>query len=192
MKKNIRLQLAHMLKLYKEVSTEQGILCVEGEDFNIGDEVFLITEDNEVIPAHDAEYKAGETVYVIVDGKLAEIREEKVEDPEPEKEPEQEPIQTEEQEPEKEPETEPAAEPTDNQALIDENTALKAENEELKAKVAELEAKVAELEAKIKEYEEKAAETEPSAEEEEKFEKQDSELTEKQKNAARKLSFLKK
>ena len=169
MKKNIRLQLAHMLKLYKEVAVEDGVLCTEGEEFIVGEEIYLITPDNEVIPAHDGEFKAGETVYVVVDGKLAEIREEKVET-EPEKEPEP----AADPEPEKEPETEPEE--------SEEVKALKEENEALKAKVEE-------LEAKLKEYEEKAKETEPSAEDAEKFA---NEKKDKYAKVMARMSYLKK
>ena len=190
MKKNIRLQLAHMLKLYKEVAVEDGVLCTEGEEFIVGEEIYLITPDNEVIPAHDGEYKAGETVYVVVDGKLAEIREEKVEkepetepepaaDPEPEKEPETEPET--EPEPEKEPETEPE-ESEEVKTLKQELNVVKEENEALKAKVEE-------LEAKLKEYEEKAKETEPSAEDAEKFA---NEKKDKYAKVMTRMSYLKK
>lgn len=185
MKKNIRLQLAHMLRLYKEVSVENGVLCVEGEEFIVGEEIFLITPDNEVIPAQDGEYKAGEVVYVVEEGKLKEIREEKVEtepetepepaaDPEPEKEPETKPEPETEPEPEKEPETEPEE--------SEEVKALKEENEALKAKVEE-------LEAKLKEYEEKAKETEPSAEDAEKF---SNEKKDKYTKVMTRMSYLKK
>jgi len=190
MKKNIRLQLAHMLKLYKEVSTENGILCVEGENLNIGDEVFLITDDNEVITAHDGEYKAGEVVYVIAEGKLVEIKEEKAAtEPEPaEPEPaEPEPAEPEPAEPEPA-EPEPAEpEPTE---ASEEVKALKEENDTLKAKVTELEDKVAELEAKIKEYEEKEAETEPSADEAEKFANKKTE--DKFNKVMQRMAYLKK
>ena len=179
----MRLKLASMLRLYKQVGTESGILIVEAEEFTPGEEVFIQTENGEIIPANDGTYSDGTNEYVVVDGKLAEIREEKVEtepekepepaaDPEPEKEPETEPET--EPEPEKEPETEPEE--------SEEVKALKEENEALKAKVEE-------LEAKLKEYEEKAKETEPSAEDAEKFA---NEKKDKYAKVMARMSYLKK
>ena len=188
MKKNLRLQLAHMLKLYKEVAVEDGILCTEAEEFVVGDEMFLIV-DGEAVPAHDGEYKAGEVVYVVAEGKLVEIKEEKVADPdpepepepEPEKEPETEPEPAADPEPEKEPETEPE-ESEEVKALKQELNVVKEENEALKAKVQE-------LEAKIKEYEEKESKTEQSAEDAEKFSKQ---KEDKYTKVMTRMSYLKK
>ena len=181
MKKNLRLQLAHMLKLYKEVAVEDGILCTEAEEFVVGDEMFLIV-DGEAVPAHDGEYKAGEVVYVIAEGKLVEIKEEKVADPEPEPEPEPapEPEPTPDPEPAPDPEPTPDPEPAEDSEEV---KALKEENEALKAKVEE-------LEAKIKEYEEKAKETEPSAEEAEKFANKKTE--DKFNKVMQRMAYLKK
>lgn len=189
MKKNLRLQLAHMLKLYKEVAVEDGILCTEAEEFVVGDEMFLIV-DGEAVPAHDGEYKAGEVVYVVAEGKLVEIKEEKVAEPEPDPEPtpdpEPEPEPAADPEPEPTPDPEPTPEPAEDSEEV---KALKEENEALKAKVEELEAKVQELTEKLKEYEEKEKETEPSAEDAEKFSKQ---KEDKYAKVMTRMSYLKK
>ena len=163
--KQMRLKLASMLRLYKQVATDNGLLIVEAEEFTPGEEVFIQTENGEIIPCNDGTYSDGTNEYVIVDGKLAEIREEKVEPAE-----------------EKPAEEKPAEDSEEVKTLKQELNDVKEENEALKAKVEE-------LEAKIKEYEEKANETEASAEDAEKFA---NEKKDKYAKVMTRMSYLKK
>lgn len=97
------------------VVTDKGELNWEGEeDLKAGDEVFIREAEEGLVPAPDGEYKTedGKTI-VVVDGKVAEIR-----DPEAEVSPEDNPAEVEE--------------------LRTEIAQLKAENATLKAKVEEL------------------------------------------------------
>ena len=97
------------------VVTDKYLLEWEGdEDLKAGDEVFIREAEEGLVPAPDGEYKTedGKTI-VVVDGRVAEIR-----DAEAEVAPEETPAEIEE--------------------LRTENAQLKAENEALKAKVEEL------------------------------------------------------
>ena len=97
------------------VVTDKYLLEWEGdEDLKAGDEVFIREAEEGLVPAPDGEYKTedGKTI-VVVDGRVAEIR-----DAEAEVAPEETPAEVEE--------------------LRTENAQLKAENEALKAKVEEL------------------------------------------------------
>lgn len=147
------LKLAKTIEKFAEVNTEQGLLICNG-DLVEGSEVFI--EDNdEITPAPDGEYVTEDKVIVVADGKVTEIKDKEVSEPEtePENEPEtpaEEPKEeepAEEKEPEAEPETEPAEEPTN-------------EPDEKDAKIAELEAKIAELEAENAELKNKLGEAE--------------------------------
>ena len=111
---------------FGRVTTDKGIIEWPGdEDLKEGDSVEVVTEDDTREAAADGDYKTedGKTI-VVVDGKVAEIR-----DPEAEVAPEGEPEQAAE---EPAPEAEPEAEP-DYKALY----------EEALAKIAELEAALA-------------------------------------------------
>ena len=181
--KNYRLQLAKMLKLYTEVSVEDGTLISESEDneLKVGDEVFVEGESG-LIPAPDQEYvdTVNNRIIVVVGGTVTEIREKEQENNanEGNQEGNQEGSQEENME-----NNEGSDNGSDNGNSQDgtgstseveaEVEALKAENEALKAKVAELEATVSDLEDQIAAYKAKEEETEaPAAEEAEKFSKQ--------------------
>lgn len=113
---------------FGRVTTDKGIIEWPGEeDLKEGDSVEVVTEDDTREAAADGDYKTedGKTI-VVVDGKVAEIR-----DPEAEVAPEAEPEQAAE---EPETEAEPEAEP-DYKALY----------EEALAKIAELEAALEEV-----------------------------------------------
>lgn len=178
-KKNYRLQLAKMLKLYKEYSTDEAMLIVESDKdtLEVGDEVFVETEEG-VTPAQDGEYNdtVNNKIYVVAGGTITEIREKEQENnaEEGNQEGNQEGSQEENME-----NNEGSDNGSDNGNSQDgtgstsemetENETLKAENEALKSKVAELEATVSDLEDQIAAYKAKEEETEPSAEEAEKF-----------------------
>lgn len=75
MKINTKVKLALRSLLLKcgAVETDRGELLYEGENLEIGTEVFVQNEEGEMIPA-DGEYVAGDTTYVVEDGRIAEIR----------------------------------------------------------------------------------------------------------------------
>lgn len=72
--KGYRLYLAKMLKLYKEISTDNGVLTAEAEEIEIGTEVFTEGEEG-MIPAQDGEYidTANNIKYVVEGGTIKEI-----------------------------------------------------------------------------------------------------------------------
>ena len=120
--------MKHFLKFGSMVS-DKGELYYEG-DVEVGLEVFIEDEKGEMIPATDGEYVVEKQVFVIAEGKIAEIKEVA------------------------EPEVVEAAEEPVVEPVVDEKVA------ELEAKLAEKEALVAELEAKVAELETKLGEKE--------------------------------
>lgn len=130
---------------FGEVATDKGILVWDGdEDLKSGHIVRIMDTEGNETAAEDGEYVTDDNkTIVVVDGKVAEIR-----DPEAEVEPEDEPNPQQENAPEDNPNPEENApeaeqEPDEKDARIKE---LEAEIEEKDARIAELEAKVAELE----------------------------------------------
>ena len=124
--------MKHFLKFGSMVS-DKGELYYEG-DVEVGLEVFVEDEKGEMIPATDGEYVVEKQIFVIAEGKIAEI-----------KEVQEAPVEPEVVEAAEEPVTEP---------VVDEKVAeLEAKLAEKDALVKELEAKVAELEAKLSEKE---------------------------------------
>ena len=192
--KKYRLALAKMLKLYKEISTEQGNLVAEAEEIVVGTEVFVDGEEG-MTPAQDGEYvdTVNNLIYVVVGGTVTEIKE-KENTLEENLEDNQEKGSDNGEENNKgsqdgtgddngskdgtgdtgkmEDNAEMDALKGELEAKNDELEAKNAENETLKAKVAELEATVSDLEDQIAAYKAKEEETAPSAEDAEKFSKQ--------------------
>lgn len=124
--------MKHFLKFGSMVS-DKGELYYEG-DVEVGLEVFIEDEKGEMIPATDGEYVVEKQIFVIAEGKIAEIKEV--------------------QEAPAEPEVVEAAEEPVVEPVVDEKVAeLEAKLAEKDALVKELEAKVAELEAKLSEKE---------------------------------------
>lgn len=141
-------KLAKMVLNLAEVNTDKGVLISDGE-LEVGVEAFIEDENGELVAAPDGEYKAeDDKVYVVVEGKIAEIREpepeEAPEEQEPEEAPEEQPEAEVEQE-EQEPEEAPAEDEKDNQiaelqAKIDElNNIIAEKDEEIGKLKAELE-----------------------------------------------------
>lgn len=121
--------MKHFLKFGSMVS-DKGELYYEG-DVEVGLEVFVEDEKGEMIPASDGEYVVEKQIFVVAEGKIAEIKEVS-----------------------EEPEVVEAAEEPVVEPVVDEKVAeLEAKLAEKEALVAELEAKVAELEAKLGEKE---------------------------------------
>ena len=125
-----------ILKL-AEIATDKETLIVEGE-LEVGKPVFVEAEDGPT-PAEDGEYKLeDETIVVIVNGVIAEIK--TVEEPKEEETPV---VELEEENPE--PEEDPKV------------AELEARIKELEAEIEEKDAKIAELEGKVVEQEEAIA-----------------------------------
>ena len=128
--KNKLWKLAKMLIQFKEYITEQGKLIVSGELVE-GTEVAIESENGELVPVSDGEYKLDDVIVVVVDGKVTEIKQEL--------EPVKEPLA---EEPKQEPTQEP--EPDEKDLKI----------EELEGLLKDRDAVIEELTAKIKELEE--------------------------------------
>ena len=192
--KNYRLALARMLKLYTEVTTEDGtVLVSESEDneIKVGDEVYISGEDG-LMPAPDQEYvdTVNNRIIVVAGGTVTEIREKEIENA-----PAEEGTQENTEENMENNEGSDNGEGNDNNDATDgtgstsemetENETLKAENEALKAKVAELEATVSDLEDQVAAYKAKEEETEPAADDVEKFSKTGNKALDKKLAAAK-------
>lgn len=164
------LKLARMVLKLAEVETDKGVLISDGA-LEVGVEAFVENAEGELVAAEDGEYKADDDkVYVIVDGKVAEIRE-----PEPEQAPAEQPVEEnqEEQEPEGETEDDKDKRIAELEAQIEElNNVIvekdnligelrdklegkESENEELKTQLSATDAKSAEELLKSQEQEKK-------------------------------------
>lgn len=191
--KGYRLQLAKLLKLYKEVTTEEATLIAEADEIEVGTEVFVEGEEG-MTPAPDGEYTdtVNNKIIVVAGGTVTEIREKEQENnaEEGNQEGNQEGSQEENME-----NNEGSDNGSDNGNSQDgsgstsemetENETLKAENEALKAKVAELEATVSDLEDQVAAYKAKEEETEPAADDVEKFSKTGNKALDKKLAAAK-------
>lgn len=136
-----RIKLAKLLLKFGSISTDKGELNYEG-DLEVGLEVFVEGEGGELVVAEDGDYVADGQTIVVVDGKIAEI---------------------------KEVEAEPVVEPVEAEEVVVEEAPVEDEKDakikELETKLAEAEAKIAELEAKLAEQEvkfSKQKETKPA------------------------------
>ena len=147
-----------------EVNTDKAVLLYEGEeDLKEGVEVF-VRDGEEIVPAPDGDYVTEDNkTIVVVEGKVAEIK-----DPEAEVAPEEEeaPAEVEAEEEPVEPIEEPADEPEEEQASVEDRL---ARLEELIPQVieginriinslAEIEGRVSEVEGKLAKVEAPAAE----------------------------------
>lgn len=166
--KQTRLKLARLLKLYKEMITDKGVMVAESDNIEIGTEVFIISEDSgEPQPAVDGDYLSGETIYTVENGMISAIKEKETETPNEETEkPVEEVVVVENEE-------EQVETPKEDENKVAE---LESKIAELESTIAELNTKLDEANAKIKEFEEKAKEVEPTPEEMEKEEKFSNEL----------------
>lgn len=71
---SIRMKLSKLLAKLSEIETDKGVLTKQDETpFVVGDLVYVLV-DGEYKPAEDGDYKAGETIYVVAEGKIVEIR----------------------------------------------------------------------------------------------------------------------
>ena len=158
----IKLALQKLIaESFASVSTDKGILSWDGENElpAVGDAVYSLDEEGNQIAVEDGEYVTETVIIVVVDGKVAEIRD-RVENPENE-----EPAEPAEEEV-------PAEEPADNpeniegEAEEEVEAPAEAEADPRDERIAQLEAELAEREARIAELEARSAELEnkPAAE----------------------------
>lgn len=161
----IRLALRSLILKAGAVETDKGQLLYDAEELVVGTEVFVENAEGEIVPAEDGDYVAGETTYVVSEGRVSEIR----------KEEETEIVETED-----EPEAEPADEPDtveDERSIEDRVDALESAIAEIRDGIETLTNAIAALvdrldavEEKLKGLDEPAAESAEEGEEtEEKF-----------------------
>lgn len=148
----IRTALQNILAQFARISTDKALIEYDGDELEVGMAVHGIDEEGNSYELENGEYTIEEgTIYVIEDGKVAEIREveKKPEAEEPAEEPApeapQENVETAEETPQAEEETEPEADPRDEKIanLEAEVARLEEENGALKERIAELEGKSA-------------------------------------------------
>ena len=125
-----------------EVKLEQmkladGVTVLEADSFDTGNEVFIVTEDEQKIPLPVGEYEFedGRMLIVVEEGMIAEVKEKEMEEPEVEVEVETE--KKEEMETEK-PTAKKTIESVVKETFFSEIEKLKEENETLKAELSKL------------------------------------------------------
>lgn len=139
-----QIKLAKLVLRLAEVATDKGLLTYEGE-LEVGTEVF-VEADGEIIEAPDGEYIAEDSIIVVTEGKVTEIK--PIEPEQPAEQPAEEEIAPEEPVEENMEEETPAEEtPAEEQPAEDEKD----------SKIAELEATIEQLNARIAELEEENA-----------------------------------
>lgn len=73
--KKMRLQLAKLLTLYAEKPTEEGLTLVSENDFELGSEIFVLTENGDIEVAPDGVYHVDGVTYTVADGLISSIEE---------------------------------------------------------------------------------------------------------------------
>lgn len=139
-----------------EVKLEQmklmdGVTVLEADSFEAGNEVFIVTEDEQKIPLPVGEYEFedGRMLVVVEEGLISEVKEKEMEEPEVEVEVEA-PV-AEEMETEK-PTAKKTIESVVKETFFSEIEKLKEQNETLKAELSKLkEVKETEVELAIEE-----------------------------------------
>lgn len=153
-------KLAKMVLNLAEIETDKAKLIIDGEA-EVGKEVFVEDENGELVAPEDGEYATESQIFLIVDGKIAEIREkEEVEivEPEPEAEPDaepEEPLEIIEEEQPEEPAEEEAPAEDEKDAEI---AKLQAQIEELNNIIAEKDEEIGKLKAELESSDSQPAE----------------------------------
>lgn len=129
-----RIKLMKQLLKFGSVTSDKGELYYEGE-VGTGLEVFVEGEDGEMVPAEDGEYVVDKQIWVIVEGKVSEIKEAEPVEPEPVAQAEP---------------TEPA-EPAEPVEPTEEVKALEAKVKELEELVAAKDEEINQLKEQLKE-----------------------------------------
>ena len=74
--KEIKINLAKIVAQLSEIQTDKAVLTWNtSEALKVGDEVFVANENGDYVSAPDGEYTSEEFIYVVADGKIAEIKE---------------------------------------------------------------------------------------------------------------------
>ena len=168
--KKVKIALRSLLMKCGAIATDKATLLFEGAEPEVGMEVFVEDENGEILPAPDGEYEAEGVVYVVAEGKIAEIR--KNEEGEPAEE-------TPAEEPVDEPEETETETVEDRVARLEESIGeLREGIESILEAIAALVSRVEVVEEKLKAVEEPAADP--------------AEDTEETQEQASRLSFLKK
>lgn len=143
MDKKKLLTLAKLIKLTKEIKTDEGTVLLIAGDVALGEEVFVTDESGNMIPAPDGTYTSEGKVIVVAAGKITEVKTKEDAPAEEEKPAEETAPKTEETAEEEKPAEEetPAEETEDVEALKARIAELETENEALKAKIKDLEEK---------------------------------------------------
>lgn len=125
MDKKKLLTLAKLIKLTKEIKTDEGVVLLIAGDVALGEEVFVTDEFGNMVPAPDGTYTSEGKIIVVAAGKITEVKD----------------AETAHAEEEKPAEETPSEETEDVEALKARIAELETENEALKAKIKELEEK---------------------------------------------------
>ena len=139
-------KLKKMLLSLSEVSTNEGLLIYDGDNLEVGDEVFM-EGDEGLTPAKDGLYTYDNEIIEVEGGVVKTISEKEVEQPE-EEEVVEEVVETIEEKPAEEEPSEESSTIDDLNSIIEEQKTmietLKAENETLKAEIEDLKKKLEE------------------------------------------------
>ena len=137
-------KLKKMLLSLSEISTNEGLLIYDGDNLEVGDEVFM-EGDEGLVPAKDGLYTYDNEIIEVEGGVVKTISEKEVIQPEEPMENEEKPEEKMEEKPMENPE-EPTIE--ELKTLIEEQKTmietLKAENENLKSEIEDLKKKLEE------------------------------------------------
>lgn len=148
------LKLARMVMNLAEMKTDNGVLISDAE-IEVGREVFVEDANSELVAAPDGEYKAEDgKIFVVADGKVAEIREPEAEEA---------PVEEQPEEPVEEPLAEEPEQPAEEEAPAeDEKDAeiakLQAQIEELNNIIAEKDEEIGRLKAELEKSDSQPAE----------------------------------
>lgn len=169
------------------IATDKATLLFEGAEPEVGMEVFVEDENGEILPAPDGEYEAEGVVYVIAEGKIAEIRKSEEGETPTEETPAEEPAETPVEGEEVEPQADPVEEPeqTETETVEDRLARLEESLGELREGIESVLEAITALVSRVEVVEEKLKSVEePAADPAE-----DNEETQEQ---ASRLSYLKK
>ena len=138
-------KLKKMLLSLSEISTNEGLLIYDGDNLEVGDEVFMEGEEG-LTPAKDGLYTYDNEIIEVEGGIVKTISEKEVE--QPIEEVVEEVVETTEEKPVEEEPMEESSTIDDLNSIIDEQKAmietLKSENETLKAEIEDLKKKLEE------------------------------------------------
>ena len=76
----IKVMLRSLMLNAGSLVTDKGELLYEGDELEVGKEVFVTGEDGEIVAAEDGEYKVEGKTIVVAEGKVSEIREDEAQD----------------------------------------------------------------------------------------------------------------